>query len=114
MGNAVFDMPWLPTKYGLMVTVDLTAEPVVKSSYLHIGENFFPHVVDTVPQEFSIEYLNSLLDITEENENYFSTVNRRYLEYRKANRRNILKNLFKMSHSARMEIVRDFIRRRMK
>ena len=114
LGNAVFDMPWLPTKYGLMVTVDLTAEPVVKSSYLHIGENFFPHVVDTVPQEFSIEYLNSLLDITEENENYFSTVNRRYLEYRKANRRNILKNLFKMSHAARMEIVRDFIRRRMK
>ena len=81
---------------------------------MRIGENVFPHVGYSVPQKFFIAYLNYLLVLTEEKEICSSTINRRDLEYRQTNHRNILKNLFKMSHSARMEIVRDFIRRRMK
>lgn len=113
LGNTVFNMPWEPTKYGLMVSVDLSTEkPNVNTSYVHIGDDHFPSIVPTVPKEYSIEYLNSLLDINQEDEIYFTKVQQRYLSYRKTNRKWILKNLLKQSNSVRKYIITSFIKRR--
>lgn len=113
LGNAVFNMPWEPTQYGLMINVDLgQKQPVVSTSYIHIGDDHFPAIVSSVPKEYSLEYLNSLLAINKEDEIYFSKARERYLSYRKANRMWILCNMFKLSSSARSYIISNFIKRR--
>lgn len=115
LGNAVFNMPWIPTKYGLLLNIDLsTPQPDISTEYIHIGEDFFPSVVKNVPECFSLSYLNSLLSRTEENEKYFANAKNYYLQYRHANRLNIIRNLLKINHSGRMEILKSFIQRRIK
>ena len=113
LGNTVFNMPWEPTKYGLMVNVDLSKDkPDISPSYIFIGTDHFPKEVTEVPFQYSIDYLNSLLAIEDENEKYFSIAKERYLDYRKKNRKDILKNILRMSQSTRMDIFKDFIKRR--
>lgn len=115
LGNAVFNMAWDPTKYGLIINVDLSKEsPFVSSDYIHIGEDCFPVIVESVPQSYSLEYLNSLIDKTTENEIYFENVKKAYHRYRYANRKWVLGNIVKMSNSSKMKIIKDFINRRFK
>lgn len=115
LGNAVFDMPWQPTKYGLLLTVDLSSShPEVSTEYLHIGNDYFPSVVTDVPEYYSLEHLNSLLHITDENEKYFADVRKRYLQYRRVNRLNILRKFLRLKHSDRVRIINSFIKRRIK
>ena len=111
LGNCVFNMPWEPTKYSLQVNVDLTTN-VISYKYLHIGEDYFPRYVEQVPEKYSMEYLNTLLDICEDNEKYFAKAANCLGQYRKANRRSIMKNMWKLKFSDVTSMLIDFIKRK--
>lgn len=111
LGNCVFNMPWESTKYSLQVNVDLESNEV-SYQYLHIEKDYFPSYIETVPKQYSLEYLNSLLDICEDNEKYFLKVQNYLSQYRKANRREIVKNLFKLKIKDLISILSDFVKRK--
>lgn len=111
LGNCVFNMPWEPTKYSLMVNVDL-AKDDISYQYLHIEKDYFPSNVETVPEQYSIEYLNSLLEICEDNEKYFLKVQDRLVQYRRANRSEIIRSLFKLEFRDVVSILSDFVKRK--
>ena len=113
LGNCVFNMPWEPTKYSLVVNVDLEKR-IVSYQYLHIETDCFPSFVENVPERYSIEYLNGLIDICEDNEKYFLKVQDRLGQYRKANRKDIVNNLFKLKIGDLGSILSDFVKRKIK
>ncbi len=108
LGNCVFNMAWKPTKYGLTLNVDLSDKPIVGFEYLYL-DNYFPRKEQLVPERYSMEHLNKLISINEENEKYFSKAHQRYLLYRKVNRRNILRNFLKIKPKASFDILKSFI-----
>ena len=112
LGNCVFNMPWEPTKYSLLVNVDLEANDVTYK-YLHIGKDFFPKYIENVPEKYTMEYLNGLLYICQDNEIYFAKAARCLDQYRKANRKYILKNVWKLKFSYIISMMTDFIKRRL-
>jgi hypothetical protein len=113
LGNCVFNMPWEPTKFSLMVNVDLAAEEVTYD-YLHIDGDYFPSVIKVIPHKYTMENLNALLDICEDNEIYFAKAKKCMAQYRKANRKNIARNAWRLSYSDFFSIASDFVKRKMK
>ena len=113
LGNAVFNMPWEPTKYGLMISVDLSGlQPKISVSHLYIGHDMFPRIVEHVSDSYKLEYLNTLINIKQENEIYFSRARKYYLQYRKKNRKAILANCLKMNQTSIWSIIKDYVKRR--
>lgn len=112
LGNCVFNMSWEPTKYSLQVNVDLKTSEV-SYKYLHIGSDYFPRYTEQVPENYTMEYLNTLIGICEENEKYFIKAQKALNEYRKANKKEILKNIRKLSFTDLSSMVIDFIKRRL-
>lgn len=113
LGNSVFNMEWEPTRYGLLVNVDLSGDnPRVYREYTKIGEDLFPKIVDAVPEQFSSNYLDSRVHNILENEKYFAETLSLYTQYAKANRKAILKRLLKMPMRAKYDLLSDFVKRR--
>ena len=113
LGNFVFNMPWTPAEFGLMVNVDLVGEPRIGYEYIKIGNDFCPEVVDDVPNKYSVEHLNTLLDINKENEKYYAQVRRCNKLYRRVNRMDVIKNFFRMNPADSWGIVAEFIKKRL-
>ena len=114
LGNFVFNMAWEPTHYGAIVNVDFDSdEPQITYNYVRIGEDFAPMVVDKVdvPTQFRFKELNKLITIEGNSEEYHDAINRYYLQYRKANHRDIAKKMILHPKSA-VGIISDFIKRR--
>ena len=111
LGNCVFNMPWEPTKYSLQVNVDLTSNEV-SYRYLHIGKDYFPKYLDNVPEAYSMNSLNELLSICQDNEMYFAKADDFMARYRKDNRKDILKNVWRLKFSDIASMITDFIKRR--
>ncbi len=113
LGNFVFNMPWKPTKYSIVVSVDLADNtPVVTYDYVKIGKDYCPQYTTEVPENYRMGYLNELLSINEENEKYYRHVFNCNKLYQRVNRGSILKNVFKMNPSDSFGIITDFIRRK--
>lgn len=113
LGNFVFNMPWTPAEFGLMVNVDLVGEPRVSYEYIRIGKDFCPQITNDVPLDFQMENLNNLLSINEENEKYYAHVRRSGKRYRKTNRKAILLNFLRMKPADSWGIVAEFIKKRL-
>lgn len=113
LGNCVFNMPWEPTKYSLQVNVNLASNEVTYK-YLQIEKDYFPRYVDNVPERYTLEYLNGLLDICQDNEIYFAKAKAFMAEYRKANRKDILKNAWRLKFSDLFSVATDFVKRKIK
>jgi hypothetical protein len=113
LGNCVFNMPWEPTKYSLQVNVDLASNEVTYK-YLHIEKDYFPRYVDNVPEKYTMEYLNGLLDICQDNEIYFAKAKAYMAQYRKANRANIIKSARRLKFSDMCSVATDFVKRKLK
>lgn len=116
LGNFVFNMPWEPTKYSVIVNVDFREElPNVSWEYVKIGRDSFPACIEDkeVPETFHFDNLNSLLSKTEENERYYSNVFRCMRNYRKANYCDILRNIYKFKFSDIQQILCDFVKRKL-
>lgn len=114
LGNTLFNMSWKPTHYGLLINVDLDeAGGGVWSDYLVINDDFRPKIVDTVPYEYTREYLDTLITQIEENEIYFSKVRKFNKKYTTANRKDVLRRMLMMPMSDKISLMSDFIKRRL-
>ena len=115
LGNFVFDMPWNPTKYGAIVSVDLSEENIVPQvEYVRINDEFAPQIIDgdNVPQEFRFDCLNEQLAKNDNLEEYHAEINRCNKQYRKANHKDIAQKM--LSHPAVIGgIVKGYIKRRL-
>ena len=115
LGNFVFDMPWEPTKYGAIVSVDLTKETIVPNvEYVRINDEFAPQIIDEqdVPKEFRFDYLNKQLVKEDNSEEYHAEISRCYKQYRKANHKDIAQKM--LAHPAVIGgTVKDYIKRRL-
>lgn len=112
LGNCVFNMPWEPTRYSLLVNLDLESGKI-SYDYLHIGNDFFPEYAENVPEKYSMGYLNTLIDICEDNEKYFLKAQDYLRQYRRINRKSILKNIWKLNISDVASMMKGFISRRL-
>jgi hypothetical protein len=113
LGNFVFNMPWEPTKYSIIVNVDLSGNsPAITYNYVAIGKDYCPKNTEEVPQDYKMKHLNELLNINEENEKYYRHVFYYNKQYQRANRVNILKNIIRMNPLDSLGMISDFIRRK--
>lgn len=115
LGNFVFDMPWEPTKYGAIVTVDFTGDimPEIRYRYVRIGKDYAPIIINDndVPEMYRFGYLNTLISKEENSEEYHNTIHKYYKQYRKTNHIDIAKKM--LTHpSCGYSIVKDFVKRR--
>lgn len=114
LGNFVFNMPWEPTKYSIIVNVDLSGNtPAITYDYVKIGKDYCPEKTEDVPLTYKMEYLNKLIYTNEENEKYYRHVFYYNRQYQRVNRCNILKNIIRINPSDTLGMMFDFIRRKM-
>lgn len=93
LGNFVFDMPWTPTKYGAIISLDMSCPDITPSvNYVKINENYLPVPVEgtMVPENLRFEYLNQKLIIEDNTEEYHNEIASCYNQYRKENHIDIL------------------------
>lgn len=115
LGNFVFDMAWEPCRYGAIVGVDLSGDmPRFHTEYVYIDETCAPRVIPEaeVPEKYRFDFLNKQLSKEENSEQYHSEINRQYKDYSKANRNYVLGNILRHPGFG-VNVVRDFIRRRL-
>ena len=116
LGNCVFDMPSEQCKYGALVGLDfVNGHPVCSEKYLKIDDECCPHVVEEnqVPQQWRFDYLNERLKIDDNTEEYHQEIQKGYLVYRKANRKQLMASAIK--HPGFFyDILKDFVNRKIK
>lgn len=116
LGNCVFDMPSEQCKIGALVSLDFTCGvPEYEEQYIRIDDNCCPHIVSEteIPNQWQFSFLNKKLTFDDNSEEYHHEITKGYLVYRKANRKQIL--LSALSHPVSfMDILKDFIKRRIK
>ena len=116
LGNFVFDMAWMPTRYGGMINVDLTSKkPMVHPSYIKINDRFQPVIIDEkkVPESLRFDNLNKLLLCDYNYEGYHNLIVSNYKKYRIANRKDIFLKVIRHPASG-LNTLFDFIKRKMK
>lgn len=111
LGNFVFNMAWEPTRYSIIISVDLASSPAISYEYTRIGDDGFPRLVKEVPHSYRMEHLNRLLLIQKENEKYYRHVFSFYKKYKRSNRLQVLKNFLLMNPVNSMGILYDFMKR---
>lgn len=116
LGNCVFDMPSEQCKIGALVSLDFSCGvPEYKEQYIRIDDDCCPHIVSEteIPNQWQFSFLNKNLMIDDNSEEYHHEITKGYLVYRKANRKQILLSAFFHPVSF-MDILKDFIKRRIK
>ena len=113
LGNFVFDMAWEPTKYGLVVKVDVS-NCDVGYDYVMINEQYSPQIVSEaeVPASWRMSALSKKIAANENIEPYIAEANKGLKSYRRANYRYMFRNLPKYNLKIIGSMLRDFIRRR--
>lgn len=114
LGNFVFDMPWEPTKYGAVVSLDLSGNEFVPSvEYVKLNKEFAPEFIEDsmVPEKFRFDNLNNQLIKEDNTEEYHAEIWRCYKQYRKVNHQDIMKKMFMHPAIIRSTIV-DYFKRR--
>lgn len=113
IGNFVFNMPWLPLRYGAIVNIDLiNGKPEIGYSYFKIGNDYTPRIVTSIPEEYSFEYLNGFINENQTDERYCKDLKKAMRKYQTINRATIIRNIPKFSASDLYSIFNDFIQRK--
>lgn len=115
LGNFVFNKEWEPFRYGALVHINLEdGKTIITHSYVRL-DNCFPVIVDeaSVPIKYRFSYLNALIKFDKSYEEYASLCRRRYKEYRRTNRKQIIKGFVKMNPSTSLNIILDFVKRKL-
>ena len=112
LGNFVLDMPWSPTKYGAVLSVDLI-KGSVDVEYAKIDKDYAPKIVEKrdVPEESTFEHLNQLLCRESNTELYHTEIEKYYKAYRRENHRFIARKMMEHPGIA-YGLTRDFVRRK--
>ena len=113
LGNFVFEMPWEPTNYGLVVGLDVNNSSV-NYWYVNIDKNFCPQMVEEykVPTDWRIDTLCKKIPSNENIERYISEAHQGLKAYRKANYQYIASNILKYDFNVLGAMLMDFVKRR--
>lgn len=113
LGNFVFNMAYLPTKYSIVVSVDLDKNEVAYD-YIRIGNDYAPSIVDSqeVPNECKLECINTSVGLIQNPEEYAEVAKKRLKRYRKAHHKAFIKNLYRYDMGIMISMVVDFIKRK--
>ncbi len=116
LGNFVFNMAWEPTRYSIILNVDVENNFKISFDYVHIGKDYFPKVVseEKVPTSFRFSTLNNMIAHKKENEIYYQEVFSNMKLYRKENYKKIIGNFPKLKKGYLFSMMKDFIKRRLK
>ena len=114
LGNFLFNMPWKPLHYGLVVSLDVQSMRV-DYRYVEIDKRFMPHFVEEnkVPTYLRLPYLNDLLQKERNIENYVAEQNRCLRAYRKSNYWNMLRHVFDYKLTDVFVMLGGFFKRRL-
>lgn len=116
LGNCVFDMPSEQCKIGALVGVDFSnGQPTYSEKYLKIDDECCPRVVaeNVIPRQWRFDYLNEKLNIDDNTEEYHQEIQKGYLVYRKANRKQLMASA--MKHPGFFyDVLKDFVNRKIK
>lgn len=112
IGNFVFNMAWEPTKYSIIISVDLINNNVF-FEYVKIGADYRPICISIVPEKFKMKVLCYSELEKETNEVYYKKVFEGWKLYRRANHISIMKNLVKFDKKDISLIFKDFFKRRL-
>ena len=108
-------MPWEPTKYGAIVSLDMSQNEIVSNvEYIRLNKSFAPETIgeSLVPEKIRFEYLNKQLTKDDNTEEYNAEITSCYKQYRKANHMDILQKM--LSHPKMIkDTIFDFIKRRL-
>ena len=112
IGNCLFNMNWEPTKYSIVVTVDLNGDaPMVDYQYIKKGDDMMPEYCTSVPESYSINQLSQAIYHRQENELYYKQVSSRIKAFRRNNFFYFIQNVFKMNSSNVNALLIDFVKR---
>lgn len=114
LGNCVFDMPSEQCKIGALVCLDFVdGTPVYSEQYLHLDSECCPRVVaeSEIPEVWRFDYLNAMLKIDDNTEEYHYEIQRGYRVYRKANHKQLLVSAFLHPESF-CGVLLDFVKRK--
>ncbi len=115
LGNFVFNMAYSPTKYSIVVSVDVDNWNVTYK-YIHIMDDYTPVFVDKqeVPNSMRLSYLNKLVGQVRNPEEYIHIADKGLKSYRKAHHWAFIKNLYRYDFRVLFSILFDFIKRKIK
>lgn len=112
IGNFIFNMSWEPTKYSIIVNIDITTNKV-SFDYIKIGDDLCPRVVDevNVPKECRMDELSSKVNIQKNIEEYISEANIGLKLYRKYSHRAFINNILQYDKRVLKGMIIDYIKR---
>lgn len=115
LGNFVFNMAWEPTKYSIVVNVNLS-NGEIGYDYVKIDENITPRIVveKEIPENLRLQTLNKNIEVIKNPEGYIAEANKGLKLYRKSAHKAFIKNLSKFKTGILKEMISDFIKRRLK
>lgn len=117
LGNFIFNMPLLSTRYSCVINLDFKGSEVqISNDYIHIERDNFPRVIDEkdMPNNLTFNLLNELIDNEVENEVYYNEVNNYVRKNRRANYKFIVRNFFNYKIKDIVDIFLDYIKRKIK
>lgn len=115
LGNFVFDMASEQCKIGAIVELDFKdGKPQYSELYVHLDNDCCPHVVSEseITAQWHFDYLNECLKRDDNTEEYHKEINRGYLIYRKANRKQLFASAF-CHPKAFSAVLLDFVKRKL-
>ena len=115
LGNFVFNMAYLPTKYAAVVNVDV-ANGQVAYEYVLIDKNYCPHIIEPnrVPDEFRFDKLNKSVTCVQNPEEYAQEATKGLKKYRKSHHCDFIRNIGRYDISVLKNILLNFLKRRIK
>lgn len=116
LGNFVFNMPTEETRYSIILNIDfIDKRMTVSYEYVYINSENQPLIIDSknCPSKFLLENLNEKLAKKEDNEIYYGIMRRNIKDYQRKNYLWILKTLYRYRLADLIELVSDFLKRRL-
>jgi len=114
IGNFVFNMPWEATKYGLIVTLEYSGDEFyVDYKNTYIENDYFPTIISSrnIAERYSFPYLNSLIGLKQNDEDYFKSALSYLRQYRLSNIKYILSNIYRYSLNSLSFLLIDYVER---
>lgn len=114
LGNFVFNMAYEPSKYSVIVKLDVENNDV-GFDYVHLDQEGRPEIIneEQVPEAFRFSTLNAKIGKEENIEKYINKYHRGLKAYRKSNNKYILSNLFNYRLSFFTQMIASFLKRRL-
>lgn len=114
LGNTVFNMNHKPSRYGVVVGLDVLTGNVSEQS-IWVNDSYCPELIDEsqVPIPYKFSALNSKINKEQNIEKYIGEFHYGLKTFRRSNYLDIIKNAYRFRLSVFVQIIKDFVKRRL-